>query len=107
MAEIAARAALEQKKARTTEGEGERAYLVAIAEGQKAQATVLGQETTARPQMFQQALKAIGDLVRENPQLLVTAIGNAQKFVPSVVVGDSAGLEGAAAIFGHLSKKPQ
>lgn len=102
-AEIFAKAAKERANARKTEGEGEEAYLTAIAIGQKTQAEVLGQETTARLQMFRQALQALTEIADKNPAILTSALSNAHKFVPQVVVsGDSNGVEGAAAVFGHL-----
>jgi hypothetical protein len=104
-AEIKAKAAKEKKKARETEGQGEQAYLTAIAEGQKAQAEVLGEETTAKIQMFQMVVKAIQEMTDKNPEILTTALTQAKKFVPDVVVNNSGGsndLSGAAAIFGRL-----
>lgn len=107
-ADIAAQAAKKRAEARTTEGEGEKAYLMAIAEGQKAQAEVLGEEVTARLQMYQQGLKFTADLAEKNPEMLAAALNNATKFVPSVVVNNGGGtsgsgsLEGPAAIFGYL-----
>jgi hypothetical protein len=102
-AEILAKAALQRKEARTTEGEGERQYLVAIAEGQKAQAEVLGEEMTAKMQMFQQGLKTFSDIAERNPEILTKGIENAHKFVSNVTVnGNGTGLEGAASIFGFL-----
>lgn len=107
-AEILAKAAKQRADARTTEGEGEQKYLTAIAEGQKAQSGILGPETTARLQMFQQMIKALQDITDKNPEILTKALENAHKFVPNVVVngsgngGGSGGLEGAAAIFGSL-----
>lgn len=104
-AEISAQAALKRKEARTTEGEGEKAYLVAIAEGQKAQSGVLGPEITAKLQMFQQVLKTVGDMVEKHPDIITAGLNNAQKFVPNVSVTTSGGngnLDGAAGIFGAL-----
>lgn len=104
-AQIIAEAAKKMAEARTTEGKGEKDYLVAIAEGQKAQSEVLGQETTARLQMFRQALMAFQEIVEKNPEVVTAGLQNASKFVPNVVVngtGGSGSLEGSAAIFGHL-----
>lgn len=102
-AEIAAKAAKERQAARTTEGEGEKAYLLAIAEGQKAQSEILGAETTARLQMFQAVLKTAEGVLERNPELIGKSIDNAHKFVPHILVnGGGAGLEGPAAIFGQL-----
>ncbi|MEN9647694.1 MAG: hypothetical protein RLY57_498 [Candidatus Parcubacteria bacterium] len=106
-ADIEAQAAEKRAQARETEGKGEKTYLIAVAEGQKAQSEVLGQETTARLQMFQTALKALTGIIEKNPELLASGLNNAHKFVPSVVVtgggnNGGGGMEGAAAIFGHL-----
>ncbi|MCE9628655.1 MAG: hypothetical protein K8Q91_01535 [Candidatus Vogelbacteria bacterium] len=109
-AEILAKAAENRAQARETEAKGEQAYLLALAEGQQAQAEVLGKEMTAQLQMFQQGLKAITEIMEKNPELLTSAIENAKKFVPDVVVNNGAGggnnLEGAAAVFGHLLNRP-
>ena len=104
-AEIKAEAAIKTKQARTTEGEGEKAYLIAIAEGQKAQSEVLGQEITAKLQMFQQTLKMVDSLMQRNPEIIANALNNAHKFVPTITVSGNGGssLEGAAAIFGSLT----
>lgn len=105
-AEIAAKAAKQRAEARKIEGEGEQQYLTAVAMGQKAQSEILGQETTAKLQMFQQLLKTAQDVIEKHPDLLAKALENSHKFVPSVVVngagGTGGGLEGPAAIFGHL-----
>lgn len=105
-AEIAAQAAEQRKKGRMIEAEGEKGYLLALAEGQKAQSLVLGQDVTAKLQMFQLALKALQDIAEKNPTLIATGLEHAHKFVPTVQVtttgGASAGLEGAAAVFGHM-----
>lgn len=104
-AEIAAKAADKRKDARTTEGEGEKAYLLAIAAGQKAQSEILGVDTTAKLQMFQTALKAFEGVLERNPELIGKSIENAHKFVPTILVNGGGGLEGAAAIFGQLTGK--
>jgi hypothetical protein len=101
-AEIANKAADERAKARQKEGKGEQDYLTAIAMGQREQASVLGNETTAKLQMFQQALKAVQELAEKNPEVLIKVFENPQKFVPNIVVNGGGGLEGASAIFGHL-----
>ena len=73
-------------------GRAERQYLEEIAQGQKAQAEVLGQDRVA---MLQALDKVLTSLEREPS--LVAMIG---KFVPNTVVNGS-GLEGAAAILGN------
>jgi hypothetical protein len=98
-AEIDAQAATKRAEARNTEGQGEKNYLVQIAEGQKIQAEVLGKDTTAMLQMYQQGLK----IITEHPEILIEGFKNAHKFVPEVVVnGSGSGMEAAAGIFGKL-----
>ncbi|MEN9613773.1 MAG: hypothetical protein RLZZ347_80 [Candidatus Parcubacteria bacterium] len=105
-ADIAAQAAKQRANARTIEADGEKAYLLAVAEGQKAQSLVLGPETTAKLQMFQQLLKAGMELVEKNPEMIKAGLESAHKFVPTVMVNSSGqgsgNMEGAAAVFGHL-----
>lgn len=107
-AQIAEQAAEKTAKARTIEGEGEKSFMLSVAEGQKAQAEVLGQQATVNLQVQQQIIKAIENIINKNPDILAKALENAHKFVPSVMVNGSGGggsLEGAAAIFGHLMNK--
>ncbi|MEI7777467.1 MAG: hypothetical protein WCI52_02575 [bacterium] len=103
-ADISAQAAQKRATARTTEGKGEEAYLIAIAEGQKAQSNVLGQEQTARLQMFQQTLKFFSETMEKNPDMVVKVFENLHKLSPEVLVlgGDGGGLEGPSAIVGQL-----
>lgn len=110
-AEIDARAAVERAKGRVAEGNAEKTYLISLAEGQEAQQKVLGPDKTAQLQMFGQMLKMVSDIAKEHPEVLVTGIQNASKFVPNVVVNNSGGgggngnsgsMEGAAAIFAGL-----
>jgi hypothetical protein len=101
-AEIANKAAEKRAEARQKEGKGEQNYLMAIAAGQREQSNVLGVETTAKLQMFQQALKAFENLAEKNPEVLTKIFENPNKFVPTIVVNGNGGLEGASAIFGHL-----
>jgi len=105
-AEIAAKAAKERANARITEGEGEKAYIIAIAEAQKAQSEVLGKDTTAKLQMFQQLLKAFQEIAEKNPEMITKGLENASKFVPQVVVNSSdkgGGLDSFASIFGFMT----
>ncbi len=110
-ADIAQQAAEKNKEARLTEGEGEKGYMIALAEGQRAQKDVLGSEETTKLQMFQQVLKFLETVAEKNPEVLVAGLQNASKFVPNVVVnggsGGGSGAEGAAAIFGSLMSANQ
>lgn len=102
-AQIAAEAAEQRAQARETEANGEKAYLLAIAEGQAAQAKVLGEETTARIQMFQLGMKTLTEIAVEHPSIIENGLANAHKFVPSVVVsGGGSELSGAAAVIGQM-----
>lgn len=103
-ADIAAQAAQKRATARTTEGKGEEAYLIAIAEGQKAQAGVLGQEQTAQLQMFQQTLKFFSETMEKNPDMVVKVFENLHKISPEVLVlgSTNGGLEGPASVIGQL-----
>ena len=86
-----------QKEAeRAALGRAERKYLEEIAQGQSAQANVLGQDRVA---MLQALEKVLGTLERE-PNL-VALLG---KLVPNTVVTGS-GFEGAAAILGDALNK--
>jgi hypothetical protein len=107
-AEIAQKAAELTSKAVITKAEGEKKALIALAEGQKAQKDILGNEATVELRKFEMGLKALEELITKNPQVVQTALANAGKFVPEVVVsGDNGGLEGFAAVLGHLLKKPE
>jgi hypothetical protein len=104
-AEIEKKAATEKAEARKIEGEGEKNYLTAIAEGQKAQAEALGPDVTAKLQVIDRLVQAFGTLAKDNPAIFTEGMKNAHKFVPQVVVNNGnggSGLEGAAAIFGNL-----
>ena len=98
-AQIAVKVAEQREGERAALGRAERIYLEEIAQGQLAQANVLGQDRVA---MLQALDKALGTLERQ-PNL-VAIVG---KLVPNTVVNGS-GLEGAAAILGNaLGTKPQ
>ena len=98
-AQIAVKVAEQREGERAALGRAERIYLEEIAQGQLAQANVLGQDRVA---MLQALDKALGTLERQPS--LVTIVG---KLVPNTVVNGS-GLEGAAAILGNaLGTKPQ
>jgi len=106
--------------ARRNEGQGERDKLTLIAEGQKSQAEVLGQDRVAELRKFEFVVGRLLDFFENNPEVLTTALNNAQKFVPERVFtmgnGDGANsLTGAAGILGDFlsssgdkeGKKPQ
>lgn len=105
-AQMLATAAEQKKLARTTEAEGEKAYMLAIAEGQQAQVGVLGQEQTAKLQMFNVVVKEVSTLIKENPTILTEGMRNAGKFVPNIVVnsgnGGAANNDAAALLFGSM-----
>ena len=94
--QIAVKVAEQKEAERAALGRAERKYLEEIAQGQLAQANVLGQDRVA---MLQALDKVLGTLERE-PNL-VTLIG---KLVPNTVVTGSS-LEGAAAILGDALNK--
>ncbi|MHC4212913.1 MAG: SPFH domain-containing protein [Planctomycetota bacterium] len=76
------------KSAMQKEGEGEKLRLLEVAEGQKAQTAILGQDRVLQLAM----LNAILEAAKENPQIVK---------VPYILVqGSTGGLEGAAAILG-------
>jgi phosphotransferase system IIB component len=87
----------QNKNAAKLRGEGQKLELEEIAQGQRAQADVLGQDRVLTITLVQQLLKTI----QERPEI-VSLIG---RLVPQTVVstgGQSAGLDSAAAIIGAL-----
>lgn len=107
-AEMAKKAADLIAQSTTIKAEGEKKALVALAEGQKAQKEILGDAATVELRKFEMALKALQDVITQNPQVVQTALANAGKFVPEVVVGSNGGgFEGFAAVLGHSLKKSQ
>lgn len=106
-AKIQKQAALEKKEARETDGQAEEMYMTAVARGQKAQMEVLGEAGTLDLQKTQMVLKAITDLLKENPQA-IDVLRYANKFVPTVVVNGGeggGGLAGAAALLGAFQNR--
>ena len=97
-AQIAVQVANQKEAERAALGRAERQYLEEIAQGQSAQANVLGQDRVA---MLQALEKVLGTLERE-PNL-VALMG---KLVPNTVV-TGGGLEGAAAIIGNALGTPR
>lgn len=86
--------------ARANEGRGERDKLNLIAEGQKAQAQVLGEGRVADLRKFEFVVGRLFDFFEENPQVLSMALANAHKFVPERVFTIGAGGEGAGSLAG-------
>jgi len=87
-AEIERAAAAHQKERLRLEGEGEKLKLIEIAQGQKAQVQVLGEDRVLELQMLKEALQA----AKEQPDIVK---------IPQVYVsGSGTSLEGAAAILG-------
>jgi phosphotransferase system IIB component len=87
----------QNKNAAKLRGEGQKLELEEIAQGQRAQADVLGQDRVLTITLVQQLLKTIQD----KPEI-VSLIG---RLVPQTVVstgGQGAGLDSAAAILGAL-----
>jgi phosphotransferase system IIB component len=87
----------QNKNAAKLHGEGQKLELEEIAQGQRAQADVLGQDRVLTITLVQQLLKTI----QEKPEV-VSLIG---KLVPQTVVstgGQGTGLDSAAAVLGAL-----
>src|SRR5215472_12502390 len=94
---IGVQVAEQNKDAAKLRGEGQKLELEEIAQGQRAQADVLGQDRVLTITVVQQLLKAI----QEKPEI-VSLIG---RLVPQTVVstgGQGTGLDSAAAILGAL-----
>jgi hypothetical protein len=94
---IGVQVAEQNKNAAKLRGEGQKLELEEVAQGQRAQADVLGQDRVLTITLAQLLLKTI----QEKPEV-VSLIG---KLVPQTVVstgGQSAGLDSAAAIIGAL-----
>lgn len=97
---IGVQVAEQNKNAAKLRGEGQKLELQETAQGQKAQADVLGQDRVLTINLAQQFLKAI----EQKPEI-VSLIG---RLVPQTVVSTggqgAGGLDSAAAIFGALLK---
>ena len=91
-------------KAEENKGIGERAKLLAIAEGQRAQKDVLGDERVVELEKFRSLLLFLG----ENPEVFKALVESQSRLVPhtQITIGGGAqndgGLAGAAAIFGSI-----
>ena len=93
--------------ARSNEGRGERDKLQLIAEGQKAQAEILGEDRVVELRKFEFAVGRMFDFFEKQPGVLEAALTNAHKFVPERVftIGADGGgnnLAGAAGILGDF-----
>jgi len=72
------------------QGEGQRDQLKAVAEGQRAQTDVLGVDATVRLRQYELLVDKIFGFANAHPEVLTTALTNAQKFVPNIQVGKEA-----------------
>lgn len=93
-AEIDLSASEKRKKARENDGEGEKNYLMQVAEGQRSQAEVLGKENV----MMLQALDSVLKSLVENPEISAIVPN------PNVLVIGSGGAENSSAIGASLLK---
>jgi len=94
---IGVQVAEQNKNAAKLRGEGQKLELEQVAQGQRAQADVLGQDRVLTITLVQQLLKAVD----EKPEI-VSLIG---RLVPQTVIstgGQGSGLDSAAAILGAL-----
>ncbi|HEX2752651.1 MAG TPA: SPFH domain-containing protein [Alphaproteobacteria bacterium] len=94
-AEISVQVAEQFKIRRQYEGEAEKTYLTQVAEGQKAQAQVLGEDVVARLRAIELVLEAI----KERPQIITDL-----KLPATFVMGNGSDLSAAAAVFGSTFK---
>ena len=74
-------------RALKNQGEGQRDQLKAVAEGQRAQTDVLGVDATVRLRQYELLVDKIFGFANAHPEVLTTALTNAQKFVPNIQVG--------------------
>lgn len=105
-AEIQLKSSVQTAQALKNDGQGERDKLNMIAEGQKAQVAVLGEDRVVELRKFELILGQLLNFFDKHPDVLTAALANAHKFVPERVftMGDSkgGGLPGVAAILGDL-----
>lgn len=105
-AKISLQKSEQEMQAARNQGQGERDRLALIAEGQKSQALVLGEDRVVELQKFNTLVDRLFQLVDKHPDILTAALTNAHKFVPERVVtmGEGGGnsLPAAAAIFAEL-----
>jgi hypothetical protein len=87
-------------------GQGEKDRLDLIAQGQKAQAQVLGEDRVVNLRKYELLLDRVFGFLDKNPEVLTTALSNAQKFVPermfTLGAGNNNSLPAAAGILGDL-----
>lgn len=87
-------------------GQGEKDRLDLIAQGQKAQAQVLGEDRVVALRKYELFIDRVFGFLDNNPEVLTTALTNAQKFVPERVftlgAGSGNNLPAAAGILGDL-----
>lgn len=81
--------------------------LTLIAEGQKTQAAVLGEDRVVELRKFEFVVGRMLDFFDNNPEVMAAALNNAHKFVPERVFtmgnGDGANsLTGAAGVLGDF-----
>jgi hypothetical protein len=93
--------------ARRNEGQGERDKLMLIAEGQKSQSAILGEDRVVELRKFEFVVGRLLDFFDGNPEVLTSALTNAHKFVPERVftLGGGEGpnsLAGAAGVLGDF-----
>ncbi len=108
-AEINVQRSVQNAQASRNEGQGERDKLTLISEGQQKQVNVLGPDATVKLRQFELALDTLARFANAHPEVLTTALANAQKFVPSVQVGagSSEGIAGMLmAILGQSLAPP-
>lgn len=91
-AEIEVKSTEQLAIAAKNQGQGEKDKLALIAEGQKAQVDVLGEKSTVDLRKYELMLKTLTEFFNDNPDVLTTALSNAQKFVPQTQVGSSSGM---------------
>lgn len=92
-------------QARENEGLGEKKRLMAIAEGQRIQAAALGEERVMELRKYEIAMEKIFEFLNGHPDVIVTGISNAQKFVPDRVFTIGAGgQDSAVGAFGILGE---
>ncbi len=104
-AEIDLSASEKRKKARENDGEGEKNYLMQVAEGQRSQADVLGTENVMKLQALTTVLNALGDNpeianIVPNPHVLVIGSGGAEN---SSAIGASLLKDGMGKLFGAVA----
>jgi hypothetical protein len=102
-AEIGVQASVQNAEAARNEGIGERDKLTAIAEGQKAQMEILGVDATVQLRQYELIVGKAFEFMNAHPDVIKDAVGNAQKFVPNIMVGGDSGNGGMlSALLGQV-----